>query len=230
MGLKLYELAGVADNRFSPYCWRTRLALAHKGLSAKTVPVTFGQKYKLTFSGQDRVPVLVDGDLVVSDSWEIACHLEDTYPDRPSLFGGDIGRGQALFVNTWADTVLTPGMFPLLVLDVFACADKADQPYFRQSREKRLGMSLEAAAAGQEDRLPGFRGSLEPLRMVLDRQPFVAGDRPAYADYILFGVFQWARLTSSYALLADDDPIFGWRTRMLDLFDGLAAKAKGFPL
>jgi glutathione S-transferase len=66
--------------------------------------------------------------------------------------------------------------------------------------------------------------------MVLDRQPFVAGDRPAYADYILFGVFQWARLTSSYALLADDDPIFGWRTRMLDLFDGLAAKAKGFPL
>jgi len=230
MALTLYELAGVGDNRFSPFCWRTRLALAHKGLEAETVPVTFGQKEKLTFSGQDRVPVLVDGDTVVADSWQIACYLEDTYADRPSLFGGDIGRGEALFLNAWSDTVVAGGLFPLLVNDVFACTEEVDKPYFRKSRETRLGKSLEEVEAERDSRLPGFRKSLEPLRMVLARQSFIGGDQSAYADYIIFGLFQWARLSSPYKLLVDDDPIYAWRERMLDLFDGLASGAKGFPL
>ncbi|MBT5457367.1 MAG: glutathione S-transferase family protein [Rhodospirillaceae bacterium] len=230
MALKLYELSGVDDNRFSPFCWRVRLALAHKGLDAETVPLTFGQKDKLTFSGQDRVPVLVDGDAIVSDSWQIACYLEDAYPDRSSLFGGDIGRGEALFLNAWADTVVAGGIVPLVVRDILNCTEEVDKAYFRTSREARLGKALEAVEAERDGRLPGFRSSLQPLRMVLEQQPFVAGDGPAYADYIFFGLFQWARLTSPYALLAADDPIYAWRDRMLGLFDGLASEAKGFPL
>jgi hypothetical protein len=35
MAIKLYDLAGAElDQRFSPYCWRTRMALAHKGTLA----------------------------------------------------------------------------------------------------------------------------------------------------------------------------------------------------
>ncbi|MDE1903950.1 MAG: glutathione S-transferase N-terminal domain-containing protein, partial [Alphaproteobacteria bacterium] len=37
--LKLFDLAGADDDRrFSPYCWRVKLALAHKGLPVETVP------------------------------------------------------------------------------------------------------------------------------------------------------------------------------------------------
>jgi hypothetical protein len=37
MARTLYDLAGAdPDLRFSPYCWRTRLALAHKGLEVET--------------------------------------------------------------------------------------------------------------------------------------------------------------------------------------------------
>ena len=33
MALQLYDLAGAeSERRFSPYCWRTKLALMHKGL------------------------------------------------------------------------------------------------------------------------------------------------------------------------------------------------------
>jgi hypothetical protein len=33
MAIKLYDLAGAeTDRRFSPYCWRARMALVHKGL------------------------------------------------------------------------------------------------------------------------------------------------------------------------------------------------------
>ncbi|NQV21253.1 MAG: glutathione S-transferase family protein [Rhodospirillales bacterium] len=230
MSLTLYDLSGTEGLRFSPYCWRAKLALAHKELSADTVPVTFGEKDKLVFSGQDRVPVLVDGETTVPDSWNIACYLEDTYLDRPSLFGGEIGRAEALFLNNWADKVLNPGIFPLIVSDIGAHIPAADQVYFRSSREQRLGKTLEAAEADREGLIEGFRRSLGPLRAVLAQQKFVAGARPAYADYIMFGSFQWARLTSAYGLLEKEDPIFAWRNRMLGLFGGLAEAAGGYPL
>lgn len=89
MGLQLYDLAGAEpERRFSPYCWRTKLALAHKGIAVETIPWRFTDKDTIAFSGQGRVPVLVDGDRIVSDSWVIATYLEKTYADRPSLFGG----------------------------------------------------------------------------------------------------------------------------------------------
>lgn len=230
MSLTLYDLSGIEDLRFSPYCWRIKMALAHKDLSAETVPVTFSEKEKLAFSGQDRVPVLVDGDTTVFDSWNIACHLEGAYPDRPSLFGGGIGCGEALFLNYWADKVLVPGIFPLIACDVRVHVLDAEQPDFRRTREKRLGKTLEAAEADRDGLVAAFRQSLAPLRAVVERQNFVAGDRPAYADYIMFGPFQWARMTSAYGLLEADDPLFAWRGRMLDLFGGLAAAARGYPL
>ena len=73
----LYDLTGAYDLRFSPNCWRSRMALAHKGLDVECEPCRFTEKDKLAFSGQTRVPVLRDGDTVVSDSWAIACYLED---------------------------------------------------------------------------------------------------------------------------------------------------------
>ena len=39
MAITLYDLAGAeADRRFSPFCWRTKMALAHKGLEVETIP------------------------------------------------------------------------------------------------------------------------------------------------------------------------------------------------
>ncbi len=100
MGLQLYDLAGAEpERRFSPYCWRIKLALVHKGLPFDTIPWRFTDKDAIAFSGQGRVPVLVDGEHVVFDSWTIATDLEDAYADRPSLFRGDGGRAVTRFVN-----------------------------------------------------------------------------------------------------------------------------------
>src|SRR4029450_6536124 len=103
MGRTLYDLAGEdPDCRFSPFCWRSRLALAHKGLDVDAAPWRFTEVERLQFSGQSKVPVLVDGERVVADSWAIACWLEDRYPDRPSLFDGESGRAVSRFLNNWA--------------------------------------------------------------------------------------------------------------------------------
>jgi glutathione S-transferase len=229
MSRTLYDLQGADDRRYSPYCWRIRLALAHKGLQFDTVPVRFCDKELLAFSGQIRVPVLTDGDTTVFDSWDIACYLEDTYPDRPSLFGGAIGRGTARFVNDWSDGVLNPALLKMIIMDVFHNLEPVDREYFRASREKRFGARLEDVQAGREERLPAFRHSLAPVRAVIEAQPFLCGDQPAYADFIVFSVFQWGRCMSEFTLLAADDPLCAWRSRMLDLFGGMAREAKGYP-
>lgn len=227
--LELYDLAGAEeDRRFSPYCWRARLALAHKELPVQTIPWRYSDKQRLAPSGQDRVPVLVDNGRWVADSWVIANYLEDTYPERPSLFGGEAGRALSRFYNTWADSVLSAGLIRFVLLDIWRHVAPQDRDYFRRSREERFGASLEAFVAERDRYLAGFRQSLTPLRLVLQAQPFLGGERPLYADYIVLGSFQWARCISDYALLAADDPVAAWRRRMLGLFDGLAGKAKGY--
>jgi len=224
--LKLFDLAGADDNRrFSPYCWRAKLALAHKGLPVETVPWRFTEKDRIAASGQGRVPVLVDGDKWVVDSWTIANYLEDTYPDRPSLFGGGAGRALSHFYVGWADTVLNPAIARLILRDVFDRLHAKDQAYFRQSREARYGQTLEQVVADRDKNLPAFRARLSPLRVALQGQPFLAGASPLHADYIVFGSFQWARATSAFELLATDDVVHAWRERMLDLYDGMARKA-----
>ena len=200
------------------------MALAHKGLSAKTVPWHFTEKEAIDFSGQKLVPVLVHGTHVVSDSWQIACYLEDTFPERPSLFGGSGGRAVSLFANAWGDTTLVPVLARLLLPAIHGLIHEKDQDYFRTTREKRFGR-LEDLPAGYTEQIAALRAALLPLRQTLGKQPYLSGEQHAYADYAVFGLFMWARCTSPLELLAEDDPVHAWRERLLDAFDGLARRA-----
>jgi glutathione S-transferase len=229
MSLRLYDLAGAdADRRFSPYCWRTRMALAHKQLAHETVPWRFTEKAKIAPSGQKLVPVLVDGDRWVADSWIIANFLEDSYPAQPSLFGGDPAARALTRHYSYVADGLVGAIFPFVALDILGHIAEEDRTYFRESREKRIGMSLEAFVDDREKKRAAFQASLTPMRRTLKAQPFFGGDRPLYADYAMFGPFQWARCISAFALLEEDDPVRLWRDRLLDHFDGLARKALAY--
>ena len=226
MALVLYELAGSRDQRYSQFSWRSRLALAHKGIEAEMRPVRVSDKAAIAFSGQDKVPILVDGETVIADSWRIAEYLEAEYPDRPSLFGGDVGRALARFVNAWVDRQIIPRIVPLMMLDVIGGVDAADAQHLRQGMEKAFRATLEKLAENREADIVGFRRLLDPARATLRAQPYLSGDQPAYADYILFSVFQWARIVSAFDLLDADDAVATWRARMLD-FGGARAAGKG---
>ncbi len=226
MPVTMYDLAGADPAlRFSPYCWRVRMALAHKDLTVQTVPWRFTDKEALAFSGQGRVPVIRDGGTVLSDSWTIASHLEQSYDDRPSLFGCELGQAHAQFLNAWADGVMIAGIARLIVRDILDILDPADRSYFRRSREERFGKTLEEVQAGRESRVLEFRAALDPVRIVLKSQEWLGGEGPSYADYIVFGPLQWARCSSRFELLAEGDPVMAWRDRVLDLFGGLARSA-----
>jgi glutathione S-transferase len=229
MNLQLFELVGTdAARPFSPYCWRTRMALAHKGLDHGSIPWRFTEKQRIAPHGSEKVPVLLHDENPVVDSWVIANYLEDKFPDRPSLFGGEGGRAPMRMINSWGDIAIVGSIFPLIVADIPEHLGTVDADYFRTSREARLGKKLEEAAAERDKAVIGFRRSLEPLRMTLRAQPYLGGAAPNYADYIVFGGFQWARVVSPFRLLAEDDPIYAWREKLLDAFDGLARKSPGF--
>ena len=228
MSLRLYDLAGADPNRrFSPYCWRIRLALAHKRLPVETIPWRFTEKAEIAPSGSKTVPVLVDGDRWIADSWTIANYLEDAYPDSPSLFGGAAARRLTRHYSSLADALVS-AIFPFIALDILERVANRDREYFRASREQRVGKTLEAFVANRDAGLAGFRASLAPLRTTLKTQSFFGGDEPLYADYALFGQFQWARCISPFALLEEGDPVKLWRDRLLDCFDGLARKAVAY--
>ena len=100
-------------------------------------------------------------------------------------------------------------------------------PPISENREARFGKPLEKVTANRDKAVEGFRKSLDPLRLTLRTQPCLGGAAPNYADYIVFGPFQWARVVSPFKLLEERDPVYAWRERLLDAFDGMARNSPG---
>src|SRR4051794_9417794 len=96
------------------------------------------------------------------------------------------------------------------------------------TRENRVGKEPEPVSPDRDTRVVALRQSLEPMRVMLGAQPFFAGDAPNYADYIVFGCFQWARWISEFQLLTADVPVAAWRARLLGAFEDLGRVAPGY--
>ena len=220
--ISLYELKGRNERRYSLFSWRTRMALRHKGLAFDSVPVNMSDKVSIEFSGGKTVPVLKDNGTVVRDSWKIAEYLESRFPDAPTLFGGEIGRGVTQAFNTWVDRAVVPAMLQVIAADIHERVAPEDEGYFRQTMEKVLRTTLEESRAKRDAAVLQLGRVLAPMQEACKRQAFIAGAKPAYADYILFSVFQWARVMSPHELLGPEDHLCRWREQVLDLFGGFA--------
>ena len=225
MARLLYDLCGIDDElRFSPYCWRAKYALAHKGLSYETRAWHFTDKDAIAFSEQGKVPVLVDGDTTVADSYAIFRHLDRTYPDKP-LLGDEAAEARARFFKFYSERSLAPGILRTVIMDLFNAVHPKDRDYFRRTREKALGRTLEEVHAPSRG-LTLLDQALEPLRGRLEESDYLDGDAPAGADYLVFGHFMWARNVSSADLVSNADPVYAWIERMLDLHGGLGRNAR----
>lgn len=227
MPMILYGLCGEDPSvHFSPHVWKVIMALRHKGLDYELCPVPFTEIPKLEGGFSPTVPLLRDGDTLVRDSFDIALHLEKFYPEAPSLFGGEGGQAMARFVEGFSQTVLHPVITKIAVADIHNLLAPADRVYFRKTREARLSQTLEELASNRFTEAAEFPRKLEPIRHTLKFQPWLGGDGPLFADYILFGAFQWARVTASVDILKADDPVRAWFERCLDLHGGIGRSVR----
>ena len=214
MSRTLYDLKSLDGRRLSPFGQRVHLALRHKGLDLDKVElVRFVDKDAIAFAKSQSVPVLVDGDKVVADSWRIANHLEDAYPDRPSLFGGEAGRALARYFNNWCGIWLTAEIASFILFDMLQHIDEEDRAYIRRTREPRFG-PLEALNGTRAARLPAFRKTLDPLRLTVKQNGNLHGAEPGMADFMVAAAFHWAEQSSVFALLSPDDPLYSWSKRI----------------
>jgi len=221
----LYSLCGKDESRpFSPHCWKVSLALAHKGLDFTERPYPFTAIPGIEEGFSKTVPILRDGDRLVRDSFEIALYLEEAYPDRPTLFGGEGGKALSRFVESFSQMVIHMPVTKMAIMQIHDMLDQTDQVYFRQSRLERIGKPIEDVAGEGDAERAAFASRLEPIRRTLHFQPFLGGDGPLFADYILFGALQWMRVTAGPPPLARDDSVMQWFERCLDLHDGLGRR------
>ncbi|MBC7279914.1 glutathione S-transferase family protein [Hoeflea sp.] len=222
MTVILHDLIGADPARpFSPHCWKVTMALAHKGLPFERSNVCFTKVPEVEGGVSKTVPVIRDGTQVIADSFLIAAYLEETYPDRPSLFGGEGGQAMARFIEAWTQSTLYAALGVIALKEIHDMLAPEDQAYFRTSREARMGKTLEQVTERREAEIEGFSAKLTPLRAMLKSQPWIGGSSPLFADYIVFGALQWVRVTSSAKVLEPGDAVTEWFERCLDLHDGL---------
>jgi glutathione S-transferase len=96
----------IVGSYLSPYVRKVLACLEIKGIAYEVdhlVPF-FGDDRFSRLSPLRRIPVLVDGDLVLSDSSVICLYIEDKQP-APALFPQDIrDRARARWLEEFADT------------------------------------------------------------------------------------------------------------------------------
>ena len=190
--MKLYEFAPTRSIR-------ARWMLQELGVAfdAVTVNLAAGEHRRpdfLAVNPAGKVPVLVDGDLVLTESVAIAVYLADKYPEKGFLPADLRGRAEAM---RW----------------LLFTATELEQPLWRIAKhrviypeDKRLPADIDLA-----------RDEFTEMAKVLDRhmvdREFVVGDSVTVADFVLGYTLDWAQMVG----LLDGLPrLEGYMERMYD--------------
>ncbi|CZT21157.1 related to putative glutathione S-transferase [Ramularia collo-cygni] len=205
--------------------WKARLVLNYKNLPYKTqwieypdVAPTFksygipANSPELNPNAEYSIPAAQINGQYIMDSLSIAHTLEDLQPE-PSLHLNSeyVGRTQEAILKLWGQLApIAMHRIPDMLLN--PCSAQ----YFQETRTKRFGMSLAEFAKSDkaENAWPGAQPILEEIKTILHENsggPYVLGNKPSFADFILAG---WWRFTE---LLDNDGDLHG---RIMQFDDG----------
>lgn len=205
----LYERAGLDGLCPSPVCWRTRIALALKGVEAERRPMRFADADLLAeTTGSRTVPVLADNGVLIVNSDAIAAHLDATVPDGPRLMGDGAATAGADL-----ERELGTRVGPLIGADFLRRLLPEDRSYFQQSREARYGKTfetLEGLRPGLELDLAFSLGRLEPQ---LEAHRYLAGDEVGWVDIVAYTYLAWIAFASPRSVPELVNPVRTWFER-----------------
>lgn len=139
----------VVGSYISPYVRKVLVFLETKGIPYEIDPIApfVGNDAFAKLSPLKRVPVLIDGNLVLTDSSVICQYLEDKFPDSP-LYPRDIRqRALARWLEEYADTRLADGLIWRLFHEISIRKRTTGQPpdevVVRRAREVEIPVALE---------------------------------------------------------------------------------------
>ena len=216
--IKLYDLCGKNNLRFSPPCWNVKLCLIHKNLNFETVPVRFSEKEKISFSGQKLVPILEHDKGFVCESWKIINWLDDNYQDK-KLFKNENSKNFSYFLYLWTARQLLPVLFKIIAHEIPNVLEGEDVNYYIKTREERIKGPITKFKTNISELIDEFRKLVSPIRKIIEKNGYIAGQKPGIEDYLFYGNFKWVYSCSSCNLLETDDAIYNWFKALSEIAD-----------
>ncbi|MEL6439928.1 MAG: glutathione S-transferase family protein [Cyanobacteria bacterium J06621_8] len=238
--LELYQF------ELSHYSEKVRLILDFKQLEYRKIELTpgVGQIELMQKSGSRQVPVLKDGSTYVADSTEIALYLERKYPENPILPTDPLAKGQSLLIEEWADTSIglkarkafigalnqnqnfRTSLLPAETPDLLKTAIGAIPGEVLDILGTGVGFGGDAVKEAKKS----LAQDLEALCLILEKQPYLTGDKPTLADLAVAGLSVLLKFPAGSYLdipdplkdrgipgLADNisfESFFAWRDRL----------------
>ena len=98
----------IIGSHVSPYVRKVVVALAIKGIDHEIDPIVpfYGNAEFSRLSPLRRIPVLIDGDLVLNDSTVICEYIDEAYPEPPLMPRAPVDRARARWMEEFADSRL----------------------------------------------------------------------------------------------------------------------------
>ncbi|GLQ93845.1 glutathione S-transferase family protein [Dyella acidisoli] len=139
----------IIGNYISPYVRKVLVCMDLKGLDYQIDPITpfIGNDDFSRLSPLRRIPVLIDGELVLNDSSVICQYLEDKHP-QPALYPSDIAqRAKARWLEEYADTHLADlliwRLFYQLAVRRYVFQEPTDETIVQHAREVQIPAALD---------------------------------------------------------------------------------------
>ena len=206
----------IIGSYVSPYVRKVLACMNLKGLEYEVDPITpfFGNDEFQRLSPLRRIPVLIDGDLSVSDSTVICEYLDDAYGGHPLYPANPRDRARARWLEEFADTrlgdVFIWGLFYQQIVHPLVWSEPGDQARIDKSLNEDIPVALDYL----EGELPteGFLFGVIGVADVAIASFFRNG---AYADYKV-DASRWPR-TAAFVERTLADPCIAGLLRFEDV-------------
>jgi glutathione S-transferase len=132
----------VVGSYLSPYVRKVLVCLHRKGVPYEIDPIVpfLGDDRFSRLSPLRRIPVLIDGDVTLSDSSVICEYLEERHPEPALLPRGPAARARARWLEEFADTrmgeVFIWGLFNQVAINPFVFGQPTDPEVLRRTLEE----------------------------------------------------------------------------------------------
>jgi ubiquinone/menaquinone biosynthesis C-methylase UbiE/glutathione S-transferase len=215
--LRLYQYA------HSPFCIPIEMILRHSGIPYDIVDLHLYDPrpvIQLTKGEYYQVPVVEDlfsHELVYDRSLagdDVARYISDLAP-LLKLFPEDVQGLQQVIISYVENQCESAGFKVCDAnFDKWARSD-IDRGLLRRHKERKFGPGcLEEWLRNVDALTDEFHRLIQPFESMLSRHPYLTGDRPVYADYVLCGVLGNFLFPGNTSLPANNLMIESWYTRM----------------
>lgn len=215
--LRLYQYT------YSPFCIPIELILRHSGIAYELVNLHVGDPrpvIELTHGEYYQVPVLLDlfNQQVVYDKSpagdDVARYIAELAP-LMNLFPAEVQGLQSILV-TYIENECEAYSFK--VCDAYRdqwLRNEIDIGLHRRHKERKFGAGcLEEWTRNVGQLIEGFYRVIQPFEQILSKHPFLTGEKPVYADYVLAGVIGNFLFPGNLGLPSNNLMIESWYTRM----------------